>query len=184
MSNLWSNEEIAKFMEEFRAVVTIGKRAEDGDARSFEIFTKDLPLVSLAATLQYGIQRFINDKIGGSDKKLADKFAIAETLMLNLRQGKVRKTRTVAEPANPIEAEALREARVTIHGLAKKLGIDWYKAIAEKLGLPFDGSQSDMAEIRDEAIAIRAAKPENVEAARIKVEAAKSIRVKAEDLGI
>jgi hypothetical protein len=184
MSNLWTNEEVAAFMESLRGIVTIGKRAEDGDARSFELFARDLPIVSLAAIYNYGFQRFFNDKCGGSDKKLADKFAIVETLMLNLRQGKVRKTRTVEEPANPIEAEALREARVAIHALAKKGGADWYRAVAAKLELPFDGSEADMKEIRDEAIAFRAAKPENVEAATKIVEARKAIRVTTADLGI
>src|SRR5574343_170154 len=70
MARNWNATQVEDFLAHLVCETTIGKRAENEEARTFEIKIGDLPLVSLERLIAYGAQRFVNDKLGGSDKDL------------------------------------------------------------------------------------------------------------------
>lgn len=89
-------ESLFKMVTEMVAEVTIGKRAEDGDAKTFQVHVKDMVLPALEKCIRYGIQRAVNDPIGGKDKTLADKFEAAEDIILSWYSGEFRVRKNAA----------------------------------------------------------------------------------------
>ena len=88
--------------------------------------------------------------------------AVAEKCVAALLRGEIRANGTGprVSKANPIEAEALRLARVAVHGNKKAKLVAW----ATSFGLPHGTIEHDKA-IVDEAIKRYAAKPSTVETA-------------------
>ena len=89
-------ESLFKMVTEMVAEVTIGKRAEDGEAKTFQVFPKDMVLPAIEKCLRYGIQRSVNDPIGGKDKTLTDKFEMAEDIILSFYSGEFRARKNAA----------------------------------------------------------------------------------------
>lgn len=89
-------ESLFKMVSELIAEVTIGKRAEDGDAKTFQVHVKDMVLPAIEKCLRYGIQRSVNDPIGGKDKTLADKVEAAEDIILSFYSGEFKARKNAA----------------------------------------------------------------------------------------
>jgi hypothetical protein len=119
----YNAESLFKMVTELVAEVTIGKRAEDGDAKTFQVHVKDMVLPALEKVIRYGIQRAVNDPIGGKNKTLADKLEAAEDIILSWYSGEF-KARKNAAPKLSDEAAfirsftiaAIKAAFVTKHG--------------------------------------------------------------------
>lgn len=91
--------------------------------------------------------------------------------------------------SDPVEAEAMREARTFFYGKARgwEKGDEKAKAFLTKLAaaLDVDTANTGWEKIAlDDAIKLRAAKPESIAAAKAIVEAKASLNVNTEDLGI
>jgi hypothetical protein len=123
-------------------------------------------------------QKYRDESLAMSQKKLDALF-----------RNEVRANRSTGpriSSADPVEAEAQREARTFIFGRArgwekgKKEALDYLAALAKALEM--DGK--DSKEILAAAVKRRASKPESLEAARKIVEAKKSIQVDVESLGL
>jgi len=90
---------MAKYtMEELYAAVSglvkevaIGARAESEDARVLPVKVADMSLNAVMYCLEYGIQRGVNDKCGGSDKDIKTKVEMAEDIILGWYDGVIRK---------------------------------------------------------------------------------------------
>lgn len=89
------------------AEVTIGKRAEDGDAKTFQVNVAEMHFAALEKVIRYGVQRSVNDPIGGKDKTLADKLEMAEDIILSWYSGEF-KARKNAAPKLSDEAAFIR----------------------------------------------------------------------------
>lgn len=183
METKWTKDELFAFASELRGVVTIGKRAEEGDARSFDCFARNLPLRSLYQVFEYGFQRFVNDKVGGSDTTLEDKFTKASDILVHLANGTwglERKARK--ESVDPVVKEATAMARAFFKPLAKETG--WYKKMGTALGLPF-GTEDEREEVMEAAIERRAAREDVLAEARKVIDARKNAKtIDLSDLGI
>lgn len=92
----YTAESLFKMVTEMVAEVTIGKRAEDGDAKTFQVFPKDMVLPAIERALRYGIQRAVNDPIGGKDKTLKDKCEAAEDIILSWYSGEFKPRKNAA----------------------------------------------------------------------------------------
>ena len=111
MARNWNETELFKYMTELVAETTIGRREVGEDAKTFQVKFADLPLVAIDRIIRYGTQRFINDKLGGSDKTLAMKCEMASDIIVELYNGTVSKRREAvpADPMSKFRIEALKE---------------------------------------------------------------------------
>lgn len=121
--------------------ITLGKRGEE---KSFVQFNwADMPANAIVAMLEYGAQRTFNDKVGGSDKTLADKIRVTQENVDRYKQGIVRKPRaqTASEEVwVPILRELIRD---NLSDAKRKE----YKALdAEKRNEWLDAIFDDMSE--------------------------------------
>ena len=112
--------------------------------RSIERDLTTLPYVSLMAIARYGAQRFINDKIGGSDVLQPEAAEIFDLWIKALDEGKV--VRSVREQADPVETKgkalAMAQVKAQVQAIGKtlkevgkekidKLAADMYEANKE-----------------------------------------------------
>lgn len=111
MARNWNADELFKYMTELVAETTIGRREVGEDAKVFQVKFADLPLVAIDRIIRYGTQRFINDKLGGSDKTLATKCEMASNIIVELYNGEVSKRRESVDvdPMSKFRVEALKE---------------------------------------------------------------------------
>jgi hypothetical protein len=94
--NTFTPEDFKTAVETIVAEVTIGKRAEDGDAKTFQVNVAEMHFAALEKVIRYGIQRAVNDPIGGKDKTLADKFEAAEDIILSWYSGEFKARKNAA----------------------------------------------------------------------------------------
>lgn len=85
----------------------------------------ELPLSSIEAVIRYGAQRFINDKLGGSEVGEAEAKEKFAEIMAQLREGWIdrRGTGGGASPVDPVEKEALGMARERVKAVLRAKGI-------------------------------------------------------------
>ena len=120
----FTQEALFAFLSDMVCETTIGKRADGEESRTFQVAVKDLPPVSLHRVLAYGIQRFVNDKIGGADKDMATKTAMASDIIVDLYAGTVSKRRS-AEPEDTL-------ANFRIAALRNVLGKESWKKVSAR----------------------------------------------------
>lgn len=89
---------------------TIGKRS--GEGKTFQVNVADLPTVSVERLLAYGVQRYINDKLGGSDMTLEAKIEGAESIIQALKDGNVGRTVGVSVDDETKEARKIARAHI------------------------------------------------------------------------
>lgn len=165
-----NTEELREKQDSWNHVVYIGLRNILMDAHAGvkkEDFTGD-----------DAAQKYRDESLAMSMKKL-------DALMRNEVRANRGATRLVA--ADPVEAEALREARVFILGRArgwekgKVEALHYIEALRVALG---ELATATPKEILASAVKRRASKPESIAAAQAIVEARKSIQVDVADLGL
>ncbi len=120
----FTQETLFAFLTDMVCETTIGKRADGEESRTFQVAVKDLPPVSLHRVLAYGIQRFVNDKIGGADKDMATKTAMASDIIVDLYAGTVSKRRS-AEPEDTL-------ANFRIAALRNVLGKESWRKVSAR----------------------------------------------------
>jgi hypothetical protein len=108
----FNETELFAMMTALVAETTIGKRADGEESRTFQVVVADLPLVSIDRVLRYGIQRFINDKVGGSDRDMKTKCDMVSDIIVDLYAGDVSKRRESlpADSMSKFRMDALKEA--------------------------------------------------------------------------
>lgn len=160
-------------------------------------FTIDLGRIhesAIAHVLSKGLDPLLRDchanvtleSVGGDKAKQREEaLALVTKKVESLYSGaiRIRGESRASAPVDPVQAEAEREARVTIGVKAKKGGDAWYEAVAKALGLAWtEKTDAERDAIRKLAIKHRAEKPEMIEAARKVVEARKAVTT--DDLGL
>lgn len=83
----------------------------------------DLPEASQRAIIAYGAQRFINDKLGGSDLTEEDAARAFDKIFLQLREGWEGRQRGPGASVDPVEREAQKQARGRIRQALKAKGL-------------------------------------------------------------
>jgi hypothetical protein len=107
----------------------------------------------------------------------AAKLALAQKKLDGLYNGKVRANASIARAVDPVEAAAMRMARVFVNGAAmSKEKAQWFADWASVLEMPF-GTEDEIKKLKAAAIAARAAMPEVLEAAKAEVAAQSTIKV-------
>lgn len=160
-------------------------------------FTVDLGRIhesAIAHVLSRGLDPLLRDchanvtleSVGGDKAKQREEaLALVTKKVEALYSGtiRVRGESRASAPVDPIQAEAEREARVTIGTKAKKGGDAWYEAVAKALELPWaEKTDAERDVIRKAAIKHRAEKLEMLAAAKQVVEARKAVTT--DDLGL
>jgi hypothetical protein len=108
----------------------------------------------------------------------AAKLALAQKKLDGLYNGNVRtNAASVARAVDPVEAAAMRMARVFVNSRAMgKDKADWFKAWGEALEMPF-GTEDEIKALKAAAIAARAEMSEVIDAAKAEVAAQSTIKV-------
>jgi hypothetical protein len=182
--------ELTELFDRLIVESTIGKRSTEGDPKTFQMKVRDFHISFVEDAFRYGVQRWFNDKIGGSDTKLADKVAEVSLRIPMTYDGSYKRVRIIREPANPIEAEARKLARVIVHGMLK----DWQttnteaKAYIVDCGKSYDmptESVDDLSTVVKAMVALKAEADDIMAQAKKNVEAtAKLAKVDLASLGL
>jgi len=81
----------------------------------------EIPIVSLIKILEYGFQRIVNDKCGGSDRTAKQKDEIASAVIQRILDGSIAARRVGAASADPMDKWRDRAALALIQTHAPKL---------------------------------------------------------------
>lgn len=103
--------------------------------KEIKVALGDLPPASIRAIFAYGCQRFINDKLGGSEigpEEAGEKFQAMVEILLSESGWQGRAPSAGKPSADPVEAEMQRMAREAIKAALKAKGIA-LKAAADKM---------------------------------------------------
>lgn len=134
--------------------------------KEMEMDFHDLPEASQEAIIRYGAQRFINDKLGGSDlgtEEAGEKF---DQILLQLREGWIdrRGQGGGSGPADPIEREMEKLARERIKTALRAKGIPQKDVSREKMAELIAGVlEKHGPELRPQAEAIVKAKSQTLD---------------------
>ena len=140
-------ERLAAFTEMFEEVFVLASRKAGAEAK---VAFSDLPPASIKAIFAYGCQRFINDKLGGSEigiTEAAEKFWTITEILLSDAGYQGRAPARSKPSANPVEAEMQKMAREAIKAALKAKGIP-LKSVADKM----DGFVAGYIEKHGEAL--------------------------------
>lgn len=120
------------FNKLFDEVFTLASRKA---RKEVKVALGDLPSASIRAIFAYGCQRFINDKLGGSEistEEAGEKFQAIVEILLSESGWQGRAPSAGKSSADPVEAEMQRMAREAIKAALKAKGIA-LKAVADKM---------------------------------------------------
>lgn len=104
------NEVLAN--REFTAVV---------NERPYTIHGSKIPTASLVKIIEYGFQRIVNDKCGGSDRTAAQKDEIAVSVINRILDGSIATRRVGAASVDPMDKWRDKAALAVIQTQAPKL---------------------------------------------------------------
>lgn len=89
----YTPETLAALFDGLTLETTIGARADDGEARTFQMAANKLPLVSIKKAMEYGFQRWLNDRVGGKDRTTKEKVEDTSIFLAKVQDGSwVRET--------------------------------------------------------------------------------------------
>lgn len=125
-------ERLEAFAAMFEEVFTLSSRKAGAESK---VALSDLPPASIKAIFAYGCQRFINDKLGGSeigtDEATKKFWSIVDTL-LSEEGYQGRAPAGAKTSADPIQAEMQKMAREAIKSALRAKGIP-LKAVADRM---------------------------------------------------
>ena len=121
MARNYNEAQLHDWLINLVAETTIGRRADGEESRTFQVNIGELPLVSLEKIIAYGTQRYINDKVGGSDKDMKTKCDLASEIIIDLYEGNVSKRR------ESVPEDSMSAFRIT--ALKELLGKEQWKAV-------------------------------------------------------
>lgn len=108
--NLWT------IFESMMLETTIGKRADEG-GRTFILSATELHEASVRKVMAYGFQRWLNDRIGGSDTTIANKIADTSLFLAKVKDGTW--VHVARESVDHVQAWNRKAALVILKSLAK-----------------------------------------------------------------
>jgi hypothetical protein len=145
MPKHFTYDQLSEMIETLVLETTIGARGSD-NPKTFQVRAADMALNSIAKSLRYGFQRWLNDRVGGDsmtyDEKIADTEIFLATVMDGTWAINARGPKASADPL------ARYRSRVAILRL-KKAGL-WPKGIkgddATKLVADYIAAHADAVE--------------------------------------
>lgn len=143
----WTNDELGAMLNGLKLETTIAK------SKTFAVDAGTLPLVSIRKALEYGFQRWLNDRVGGSDTTAGTKVESTSLFLATVLDGTWVDGARKAKASVDLETQARRNVVLANMEKADKKRLADLDDKAAKLDAIWDANADALGEAFDEELA-------------------------------